>query len=215
MGVDAKICGLTRPADAALAATHGAWRLGVIFAGGPRQVSQARAREIVAAAGAVPVIGVYRSQDVATILQISKAVGLRGAQLHGDYRDESARRLQESGLEVWRVVSLLPGRPTESQIEGCLAHADVLLVEPRHVDGRGGKGIVLDPQLALEARRAVRGVRFALAGGLTAGAVAEAIRVVEPDAVDVSSGIEIAPGVKDPAQLIRFLEQVRDPHARP
>ncbi len=59
MDVEVKICGLTRPEDAAFAAAHGAWRLGVIFAGGPRLVDVARAREIVAAAAGVPVLGVF------------------------------------------------------------------------------------------------------------------------------------------------------------
>lgn len=214
MRVDVKICGLTRPADAALAIAHGAWRLGVVFAGGPRNVSQALAGQIVAAAGPVPVIGVYRLQDVATILQISGAVGLRGAQLHGDYSREAARQLQQGGLEVWRVASIAPDRPASQQVEDRVENADVLLAEPRHADGRGGKGVAMDLQSALEARRAVHGPRFALAGGLTPATVVEAIRVVGPDLVDVSSGIESGPGIKDPAKLVRFLEQVRDAHPR-
>ena len=209
-----KICGLTRPADAALATAEGAWRLGVIFAGGPRTVSQALAREIVVAAGPVPVIGVYRLQDVATILQVSEAAGLRGAQLHGNYSREAARQLQLGGLEVWRVAAITPDRPAGPQVEECVANADVVLAEPRHADGRGGKGVAMDLQVALAARRATQGTRFALAGGLTPDTVDEAIRFVGPDVVDVSSGIESAPGIKDPAKLVRFLEQVRDAHPR-
>ena len=214
MPVDVKICGLTRPADAVLASTHGAWRLGIVFAGGPRMVSRSLAREIVRAAQVVPVIGVYRSQDVATILEISRAVGLRGAQLHGDYPAEAARELRDGGLEVWRVASISPERPVPGQVEGLLEQADVLLVEPRHLDGHGGKGVAMDLDRAREARLAADGPRFALAGGLTPDTVAEAIRFVGPDVVDVSSGIESAPGIKDPAQLVRFLEQVRDANPR-
>ena len=193
---------------------HGAWRIGVVFAGGSRTVSPALARKIVAAAEQVPVIGVYQLQDVATILQISGAVGLRGAQLHGDYPREAARQLQEGGLEVWRVASIVPDLPAGEQVENCLGNADVLLVEPRHSDGRGGKGVALDLRRAREARQAVHGPRFALAGGLRSDTVIEAIRFVGPDVVDVSSGIESAPGIKDPAQLVRFLEQVRDAYPR-
>ena len=213
LGVDAKICGLTRPEDAALASASGAWRLGVVFAGGPRTVTVGVAREIVAAAGAVPVLGVYRSQDVETILKISRAAGLRGAQLHGAYGGEAAQRLHAAGLEVWRVAPIVPGRPVADQLTGSLDHADVLLVEPRHPDGLGGKGIALELRLAREACAAAGSVRVALAGGLTPDSVGEAIRLVQPDVVDVSSGIEIAPGIKDPGQLVRFLERVRDAYA--
>lgn len=214
LGVDAKICGVTRPADAALAVAQGAWRLGVIFAGGPRTVAPMLAREIVIAAGEVPVIGVYQSQDVGTILQISRLTGLRGAQLHGDYTSEAARQLRANGLEVWRVLSLAPDQPVVGQVTGGLGDADVLVIEPRHLDGRGGKGVALDLLRAREARQAAEGVRVALAGGLTPDSVREAIRFVGPDVVDVSSGIESAPGIKDPVKLARFLEQVRDASLR-
>lgn len=210
MGVDTKICGLKRPADAALAVSHGAWRLGVVFAGGPRTVSPALAREIVLAAGDVPVMGVYQSQDIGTILQISKVTGLRGAQLHGDYSSEAAGTLRASGLEVWRVASIAADQPVAGQICDWLGNADVVLIEPRHHDGRGGKGVALDLVRARAARREAAGVRVALAGGLTPESVLEAIQFVGPDIVDVSSGVESAPGIKDPVKLARFLEQVRD-----
>jgi phosphoribosylanthranilate isomerase len=212
--VDVKICGLTKPADAALAVAHGAWRLGVVFAGGPRMVSRVVAREIVSAAGDVPVIGVFQSQDVRTILQIAAAAGLRGAQLHGEFPDQAIRDLHAGGLEVWRVATIVPDQPVAGQFSGWVERADVLLVEPRHLDGLGGKGVALSLARAREARLAAGRLRFALAGGLTPDSVGDAIRFVRPDVVDVSSGIESAPGTKEPAKLARFMEQVRDAFPR-
>ena len=86
--------------------------------------------------------------------------------------------------------------------------ADALLIEAGVPGGSGGKGIAIALDLARAARIAAPSVRFVLAGGLTADSVSEAIRVVGPDAVDVSSGIEMSPGVKDHDRLARFLENV-------
>lgn len=214
MAVDVKICGLTRAEDAALAAAHGAWRLGVIFAGGPRMRSEAQAAEIVAAAGGVPVLGVFGSEAVEEILAIAARVRLGGVQLHGPSTAADAGRLRMAGLEVWRVVRV----PLESATQLALAaeEADVLLLEPTAPAGdpsAGGRGV----GIALEEARATRrvapvGLRVALAGGLTPERLAEAVRIVGPDAVDVSSGVEMAPGIKDPDRLIRFLEIARDAH---
>lgn len=207
MAVEAKICGLTRPADAALAAAHGAWRLGVIFAWGPRLLDVPRARAIVEAGAGVGVIGVFGSDPVASILERARAAGLAGVQLHADHLPaDDLRRLREAGLEVWRVA------PVDEAIAGHAGalrrvEADVVLLEPR---GGGGRGAPLPLELARAAREGARPVRTVLAGGLTPDSVAEAIRVVGPDGVDVSSGVESAPGIKDSGRLIRFLEIVRD-----
>lgn len=213
MHVEVKICGVTRPEDAELAASNGAWRIGVVFAGGPRRVTVSKAVEIVAAAGMVPVVGVFGTSPVASILQTRAAVGLRGVQLHGTFSGEDVATLRAAGLEVWRVAAIAPGAEIERVVAAATIGADVVLVEPAHPDGMGGKGVPLDPALARRAREAAAATRVALAGGLRADTVAEAIRLVGPDAVDVSSGVEKAPGIKDREQLIRFLEQARD--ARP
>ena len=214
MAVDAKICGLTRPADAALAAAHGASRLGVIFAGGPRQRTPAHAREIVAAAGGVPVLGVFGTQSVEEILAIAGAARLAGVQLHGPSSVEVARRLRAEGLEVWRVARVPQGVP--AMLVGFAEEADLVLLEPR-LEGEplasGGRGVAIALPAAREARQQLPpAVRVGLAGGLTPDTLAAAIRLVGPDLVDVSSGVEGAPGIKDPARLIRFLEIARDAH---
>jgi phosphoribosylanthranilate isomerase len=211
--VEAKICGVTRPEDAALAAAHGAWRLGVIFASGPRLVDVARAREIVSAASGVPVLGVFGTQSVAEISDLSAAAGLAGAQLHGPSSPAIAARLRANGLEVWRVASIEAGFDLVQFLAERGASADALLIEPRHHEGSGGKGVVLSPDLAVAARKAAPAVRFVLAGGLGPENVGERIRLVRPDVVDVSSGVESSPGRKDRQRLLQFLEIVRDARA--
>jgi phosphoribosylanthranilate isomerase len=215
MVVDAKICGLTRPEDAALAAEHGAWRLGVIFAGGPRQLDPARARAIVSAAGRIPVLGVFGPGPVRTILEVIAEAGLAGAQLHGDHPPETAASLRDAGVEVWQCWAVDLDAPLPADTPARLRCARTVLLEARLGGQSGGLGLPLPLALAREARQRLRGPRVVLAGGLTESTVAEAIRVVRPDAVDVSSGVESSPGIKDPVRLVRFLENVRHASTAP
>lgn len=216
MHVDAKICGITRPEDAAHAVAHGAARLGVVFAWGPRVVTVDRARAIVEAAGEVPVIGVVSAEaSTSHLLTLADAAGLRGLQLHGVSSATTARALAAAGLEVWRVATLGTGATLDEVIAQGSQGADVVLLEPL-VDGRaGGRGIPLDLGLAREARELLADRRVALAGGLTPDSVGPAIQFVGPDIVDVSSGVEDAPGIKSPERVARFLEAVRDAGSAP
>jgi phosphoribosylanthranilate isomerase len=205
--VRAKICGLTRAQDAAAAVAGGADYLGVVFAGGPRRVTAPAAAEVRAAAGDVPVFGVFGEQSVDEILRISHAAALGGAQLHGAYRREDAARLRAEGLRVWRVVRLA-GPEDLGVLRESAAEADAVLVEPRVAHAAGGTGISLDLTLAREARARLAGGAMVLAGGLTPETVAAAVALVRPDIVDVSSGVERLPGIKDPDKIARFLEAV-------
>lgn len=209
MAVEAKICGLTRAEDAALAAAHGAWRLGVVFAGGPRQVTIAQARDVVAAARGVPVLGVFPPAPVETIAEVCIAAGLAGAQLHGDHPPGHAALLRGRGLEVWAcwAIDLDDERPAPPGLT--LDGADAVLVEGRWKGRSGGLGLTIPFAQARDLVAGLRGRRVILAGGLTPENVGEAIRVVGPDAVDVSSGVESSPGIKDPVRLVQFLENVR------
>ena len=124
-------------------------------------------------------------------------------------RCRSGPATQFIGLEVWRVLPIDDATPLKEALSEYSRAADAVLVEPRSADGRGGKGVKLPLALAAKAHRAVPHVRFVLAGGLDPESVGEAIRVVRPDVVDVSSGVELSPGIKDSARMIRFLENVR------
>ena len=203
--VAAKICGLTRAHDAAEAVRLGASYLGVVFAGGPRMVDARVARAIVQAAGLVPVMGVFGSQSRDEILQCCEAAGLRGAQLHGGGGPALERRLAAAGLEVIRVIHIGTLQDLD-QLDEPPEAPGAVLVEPR-VEGRlGGAGIPLPLELAALARRRLEGQRMFLAGGLTPENVAEAVSRVSPDAVDVSSGVEQIPGIKDAHRMARFME---------
>lgn len=212
MAVEAKVCGLTRPEDAALAAASGASYLGVIFAGGPRLIDVDRARTIVDAANGVPVLGVFGMQSTPTILEVIRSAGLAGAQLHGAHGPDVSRELLGAGTTIWHVARFNDELTLRRELDRIGAGPEPILAEPRSTDG-GGQGITLPVHLAVAVRRAVRQRPLVLAGGLHAGNVAEAIRLVGPDIVDVSSGVEIGPGIKDPVRLVAFLEAVRD--ARP
>ena len=200
-----KICGLTRPSDAQVAVAAGATYLGVVLAGGPRLVTTEQAAAIRAAAGGVPVLGVYGDQSVERIVAISRAAGLAGAQLHGSYRREEAGRLRAEGLVVWRVVRIAAPGDLDGLAQAC-PDADAVLVEPRVEHARGGAGVALDLALAQEARGRLAGVTMVLAGGLTPETVARAVALVRPEVVDVSSGVEHLPGIKDPEKIARFME---------
>ena len=194
-----------RPEDAEGAARAGAAYLGVVFAGGPRTVAEQQAREIVAAGGGVPVLGVFGDQPVETILHLCDQAGLRGAQLHGPYSTSDAEQLWSSGLLVWRVVRIAVPSDLECLGPAMLA-SDAVLVESRVPTALGGTGVPLDAAAAREARRRLTGHPMVLAGGLTPETVADAIAIVRPEIVDVSSGIEDRLGKKDHSKIVRFVE---------
>jgi phosphoribosylanthranilate isomerase len=209
LGVDAKICGLTRPRDAALAAGLGAAYLGVVFAESTRQVGPALAREIGTAGGGVPVVGVFVSHPVDEILRLRDAAGFSAVQLHGAYNSATRERLVREKLPLW-VVRHLAGPDDLDQLEEQVPGAAVVMIEPRVPGALGGTGVALDLALARAARARVGRQRMALAGGLRPDTLAHAIALVCPDIVDVSSGVESAPGIKDADRLARFLEVARD-----
>jgi phosphoribosylanthranilate isomerase len=170
-------------------------------------VSAAAAAAVRSAAGGVPVFGVYGAQSVAEILRLRDTAGLDGAQLHGGYTREDAARLRAEGLLVWRVVRIATPGDLDLLAEAVL-DADAVLVEPRvpHLDG--GAGVSLDLAVAREARGRLAGATMVLAGGLTPATVRQAVALVRPEVVDVSSGVEHLPGIKDPEKIARFMEAV-------
>ena len=213
VAVEVKICGLRRPADVAVAAEAGATYFGVVYAGGPRRVSDAEAREVVEAAAGRPVLAVWGLPDREAILKSRDAAGFGGVQLHGGSDPELAAALQADGLLVWRVLRLA-GVADLSHLDHLLEGADAVLVEPRVHGVDGGAGVALDLDLATAAvsqfRRTTHNAprtSFVLAGGLRPDTVQASVRRIRPDIVDVSSGVERSPGVKDPFLIRRFLEE--------
>jgi phosphoribosylanthranilate isomerase len=189
-----KICGITAPADAAAAAAAGASAIGLVFwPSSPRVVDTVRAREIIAAVPAfVSVVGVFVNQ-VSEAARLARELPLSAVQFHGD---ETADECAAVGV---RVIKSVPVRD-ESAIATALALPDnvtVLLDAPDPVR-RGGTGRAVDWSIAAEiARRRLT----ILSGGLTPENVGEALAAVRPWAIDVSSGVESAPGRKDVGRI--------------
>jgi phosphoribosylanthranilate isomerase len=199
-----KVCGITRIEDALLAADLGAAALGFVFwPGSPRFVEPARAREIaVALPRTVVCVGVFVDQDAAYVRTTSAAVGLGAVQLHGHESVEFAAALMEP---VIKAVPVREGFQPETL--DALPSSITVLLDAHDPDRRGGTGKVIDWDLARQAagRRPV-----ILAGGLTPDNVGAAVAAVDPYAVDVSSGVESAPGVKDAARLRQFFAAVTE-----
>jgi phosphoribosylanthranilate isomerase len=201
MRVRVKICGITNREDAWAAVEAGADALGFVFAPSLRQVTPAQAGAIIAALPPfVTTVGVVVDQDVTAIL---RECPLDAVQFHGQEPPEAlaavpgVRRIRALRL---RSVEELAGL---AQYAG-VAHAFLL---DSYVEGRaGGTGAPFAWELAAGADLPRP---LILAGGLTPENVAAAIRQVRPYAVDVSSGVEAAPGRKDAARLRAFLDAVR------
>lgn len=196
--VAVKICGVTRERDAVLAAESGAWAVGFVFAPeSPRCVTIDRAKEIASALPAtVQRVGVFIDAPVESIMTACERVPLDLVQLHGAEPADVCRR-----IGLWRCIKAVALMGKES-VERALVFDSVLLLVDRPKTQKGPIDFGL-------ARDVARRRRTILAGGLTPANVAHAVRIVEPWGVDVSSGIERAPGIKDPAKLRAFCDAVR------
>jgi len=207
---DIKFCGLTRAVDAECAVSLGASCVGVIFAGGPRMLTVDQAREVLAGVpDTVRRVGVFADQTADEIARIAEALNLAVAQLHG--RTDLARiadlRRSFSG-HIWPVLRVIDGDLTEA-FSDLIEVADGVLLDAFSPKALGGTGLRL-PWAAMSAELAQRrgGTPVVLAGGLTPDNVAQAIADLEPNVVDVSSGVELAPGIKDHDRMRAFREAV-------
>ena len=197
-----KICGVTTPEDAALAADLGASAIGLVFwPGSPRKVERALAKEIVAALPPfVSAVGVFVNQ-VEEAAQIARDVGLSAVQFHGD---ERAATYREFPVRVIKAIAVRDASALE-EAAAVPAAATVLLDAHDRVK-RGGTGRTIDWSIAAMIARQRPVI---LSGGLTTANVAEAVSAVKPFAIDVSSGVESKPGTKDPAKLRELFAVVR------
>ena len=196
-----KICGITRLVDALQAAEQGATALGFVFwEKSPRYITPERAAEIIAKLpSAVTTVGVFVNEDIDRVQAIATTAGVTVVQLHGDETPEYGAWLDRP---IFRSMTLVDA---DAVIEGWPIGTPLLL-DAADRERRGGTGVTVDwPRAAILARRR----RVILAGGLTPDNVGEAIETVNPFGVDVSSGVEAAPGVKDVGKVTRFLENAR------
>jgi phosphoribosylanthranilate isomerase len=195
-----KVCGITRLEDAELASELGAWAVGFVFwPKSPRFVEPERARAIVQALPpwVVP-IGVFVDQTPAFVDHVARHVQLGAVQLHGretpaDYATSAHRVLKAVGVSDAfdpRDLDSIPARAT-------------VLLDAHDPVKKGGTGRTIDWSRAAQAARRRPVV---LSGGLAPHNVGAAVSVVRPHAVDVSSGIEAGPGIKDPARMRDFFD---------
>lgn len=206
-----KICGLTTPAavDAAIAAR--ADYIGLVsFPRSPRHISPAVAAALSArAAGRAQVVGLFVDPADSLIAELVAAASLDVIQLHGEEDPARVAAVRTMfGLPVWKALPVA----TKADVERAAAFtgaADLVLFDakaPKDAPMPGGLGLVFDWTL-LAAHKAA--LPWGLAGGLSPSNVAEAVRATNAPLVDVSSGVESAPGVKDAALIAEFCKAAR------
>jgi len=200
-----KICGLTRAEDAIAAADRGADFLGFIFVPsslrfvGPEQAAAIAAAVRHDRAQPPKLVGVFRDASPDYIREIVSIVGLDLVQLHGGEGDDEVQSIGVPAVKTFRVGDTLPDTTAHPS-------AEWLLFDTYDERRAGGTGRRFDwSLLAVYGRQKP----FFLSGGLTPDNVAAAISLVRPDAIDVASGVESEPGIKDYEKLERLFERVR------
>jgi phosphoribosylanthranilate isomerase len=197
-----KVCGICREEDARLAIALGASAIGFVFwRSSPRYCDPRRAQSIATTLPPhVIAVGVFVDQPVDDVVQIAEFVPLGAVQLHGNEMVGDFARVRQPLIKAMAVTSEFAPGTVDALPEGV-----TVLLDAHDPVRRGGTGKTIDWTTAADvaARR-----RTILSGGLNAGNVREAIVQVRPHMVDVSSGVESAPGLKDPAKLEAFFGAV-------
>jgi phosphoribosylanthranilate isomerase len=204
---------MTRDEDVREAARLGAAFVGTILTVSPRRVTADHARSLFGALEGTSLksVCVFGDEPVEDVIDMARRAGCHVVQLHG--RENSAavteRLRQELDVEVWHVVRVGPQGIAQEERDG-LDGADGVLLDTLAVSALGGTGKTFDWQAVHGDVRDLRfGRRLIVAGGLTPENVREAIDRLAPDIVDVSSGVESSPGVKNPQRMATFMAAVR------
>ncbi len=202
--VRVKICGITRPGDAVEAARLGVDAVGLVFApASPRCIDIARARDICRELPPfVSRVGLFMDAGVDRITTVLDQVELDWLQFHGSEDEAECRRYRRPWI---KALGLAGSRGEGQDISGAFPGAAALLLDSHAPGSPGGTGRCLDwTQLRPPSRP------WILAGGLTPENLGQAIGLVHPPAVDVSSGVEATPGIKDHARMKAFMEASRN-----
>ena len=211
-----KICGTTSLRDARLAVEAGANAVGFVLAPSPRRIEVKSAAEIVAAIGGeVETIGVFVNESPARIAEIVEQIGLSGVQLHGDEDPVTVADVRRA-LEQRKIIkgfraNELRGDPkfAVEDYARTSAGVDAILLDSGSGQVRGGTGVLFDWDQAAPVAAAIREkMPLIVAGGLNSGNVSRAISLFQPWGVDVVSGVESAPGIKDATKLRDFVAAV-------
>ena len=201
--VRVKICGITHMADAAAAVELGADALGFIFAKSPRQITPQKAKDITRRISPfVKTIGVFVNEQPARIREIMDFCGLDLVQLHGNESVSACSDLAPRVIKAFRVQ----GEESLLEIANFKGHVRAILLDAYQKGLNGGTGKTFDWRLAVKSKET--GIPMVLSGGLDADNIEEALERVNPFAVDISSGIEKKPGIKDHGKMLIFMEKV-------
>jgi len=202
--VRVKICGITKPEDAKLAAELGADAIGLNFyEQSPRCITPFAASELIRRFPPfVAAVGVFVNWAEAPVVALCKALRLSAVQLHGD---ESPQTVERVATRLPVIKALRLGQGIAAPDFSSFRSVSAFLLDSALSGQYGGTGATGNWHLA---RAAAQSHRVILAGGLTPENVGEAIRIVRPYAVDVASGVESRPGKKDPAKLRSFFDEV-------
>ena len=199
-----KICGLTRVADARAAVAAGARAIGFVFGPSPRQVTPALARRLLAAVPTTVLrCGVFVDQPWRWVRAVAQDLHLDRVQFNGSEDGEYLRHFHPAQI----MRALRPGAGAPAPRRDPVPRAAALVVDAWSPTAAGGTGLKANWAYARALRRFPK--TLILAGGLNAANVAEAIRRVKPDLVDVSSGVEVRPGIKDPVKIRAFISAAR------
>ena len=199
-----KICGITRLHDARTCAAAGADFLGFVqHAESPRYLAPRDAREIIDWVVGPEPVGVFVNADADEVNRVCAEAGFRLAQLHGHEPPEVVAAVEVPVIKALHVQHDASAEQVRALAEPHLAHADFLLLDTHRTSLWGGTGESFNWRVA----RDLTGLADVfLAGGLSAANVADAVATMRPFAVDLSSSLEEAPGVKDPDKLAAFFE---------
>lgn len=209
MTVKIKICGVRTPAILDAAVSAGADLVGLVFfANSPRNVTLEQAGALAhAARGRIRTVAVLVDPDDALIDAVTGSVHPDMLQLHGTEAPERVAAIKKrTGLSAFKAISVTEASDV-AHAEAYAGVADQILFDAKAGPGDivpGGNGVAFDWRLVASAPSP-----FALSGGLSAGNVAQAIRLTGASLVDVSSGVETAPGEKDPDLITQFIRAVR------
>ena len=203
MKTQVKICGVTSVADALAAVDAGADMIGLMFyEKSPRHVSLAAAAELSRALPPFVLrVGVFVNPDESVVLQAITECGLNLLQFHGDEPSDFCTQFGVMSLKAFRIRDAESLRALENY------QTDAFLLDAYAAGGLGGTGEKFNWDLAVQAQ--ALGKPIFLAGGLTPENVGEAVKKVRPFAVDVSSGVETAPGRKSAEKVRAFIQAVR------
>ncbi len=194
-----KICGLTRTVDAQVAAAAGASYVGAILVpGSPRRVEVEVAAEL-ASAVSIPLVVVTADLGPLEAAAAATAAGARGIQLHGAESPATVRALREAGdWELWKAVRVRTPDDALAAVDLFGLLVDLLLLDSWHPWKLGGTGAPFAWTSLASLREGLpERLRLGVAGGITPENVEEAVALLRPDLVDVGSGVEESPGVKD------------------